>query len=212
MSTTSESTHANPFKKRLWAGMVAIVAITGLGYAWFSYRFPTWVETVALPDGRTIDVKERRDFIEGRGTRRTWLTFSLPEMGGERTWSEYLYPTMIGAANGTAYVIGRPWGGAQFQRYSHPRYVYVAFRWRDGKFERVPFLSVPENLRTEENIRWCMPGGDDSKVASHNARDWCVERSGPSDKYPTPRLVDLRTRAAEAEFWARIEGHQPDSE
>src|SRR5206468_5960130 len=109
---------------------------------------PSWKEEVLLPDGRKILVKERRDFIEGYGTRRTWLTFSLPEMGGEQTWSEWLYPTMIGVADGTVYVVGRPRGSRQFSMYSHPKYVYVAYQWHGDKFERVPFMSVPEHLRT----------------------------------------------------------------
>lgn len=208
---TNEPTRFRVGKRSLMVCAVA-VGVAALSYAWYGYRFPSWDERVLLPDGRTIVVRERRDFIEGRGTRRTWLTFSLPEMGGEQTWSEWLYPTMIGVADGKVYVVGRPRGSTQFRRYSHPRYAYVAFRWRDGKFERVPFLSVPEHLRTRENVRWCMPGGDDSKLVVRQASQWCVEKMGPDDKFPMPQIVDLDLRAREAIDWAKSGGHMPDSE
>lgn len=79
---------------------------------------------MALPDGRTILVRETRDYVEGYGTRRTSLTFSLPELGGEQTWEEWLYPTMIGVDQGNVYVVGRPRGSRQFRIYSHPKFVY----------------------------------------------------------------------------------------
>jgi len=202
------------FRMGKWALMAGTIVVSGaaVAYAWYAYRFPSWEETVALPDGRTIVVKERRDFIEGRGTRRTWLTFSLPEMGGEQTWSERLYPTMIGVADGNVYVVGRPRGSTQFSRYAFPRYVYVAFLWRGSSFERVPFLSVPEPLRSKENVRWCLPGGDDSKRAVRASGQWCIEQLTPGDKFPVPQTVDLRLREAEALDWARSAGLQPSSD
>jgi hypothetical protein len=190
----------------------ALLALVGLAYEWYDYRFPSWKEEVLLPDGRKIIVKQRRDFIEGYGTRRTWLTFFLPEMGGEQTWSEWLYPTMIGAADGAVYVVGRPRGSRQFRMYSHPKYVYVAFKWQGGQFRRIPFMSVPEHLRALENIRWCLPGGEDSRRQMHSFGSWCVERIDPNDKFPMPQVVNLTIRSEEARFWARLEGHRPDSE
>lgn len=79
-------------------------------------------------------------------------------------------------------------------------------------FERVPFMSVPEQLRTKENVRWCMPGGDDSKRVVRDRGRWCVEQIGPDDKFPMPQVVNLTLRAEEAKFWANLEGHRPDSE
>jgi hypothetical protein len=188
------------------------MAAAALSYVWYDYRFPAWKEEVLLPDGRIIVVKQRRDFIEGYGTRKTWLTFSLPEMGGEKTWSQWLYPTMIGAADGKVYVVGRPRGGTQFNMYSYPRHVYVAFVWYGGSFERVPFLSVPEKLRIKENVRWCLPGGDDTKLVIHEPRQWCLEQLTPDDKFPMPQTVDLTIRDAEAIDWARSAGLSPSSD
>ena len=199
-------------RKRLLIAGAAILSIAGLSYAWYDYRFPSWKEEVLLPDGRKIIVKQRRDFTEGYGTRKTWLTFSLPEMGGEQTWAEWLYPTMIGVADSKVYVIGRPRGSRQFSIYSHPRYAYVAFKWQGNQFQRIPFLSVPESIRVKENVRWCLPGGDDSKKSVPEAVQWCVEKMGPDDKFPMPQIVNLDIRAREAIDWAKSAGHMPDSE
>jgi hypothetical protein len=209
--TAIEQRNSRRFRRYiLLAGVIAVVLV-GAGLVWYDYRFPSWQEEVLLPDGRMIVVKQRRDFIEGYGTRRTWLTFSLPEMGGERTWSEWLYPTMIGAASGNVYVIGRPRGSTQFSMYAFPRHTYVAYQWRADKFERIPFLDVPELLRLKENVRWCLPGGADSKIIVPGAA-WCLERLGPHDKFPMPQLVDLSVREAEAIDWARSAGQQPASD
>ena len=198
-----------------WAS-IACLAVAALAYLWYEYRFPSWREEVSLSDGRSITVGQRRDFVEGYGTRRSWLTFSLPEMNGEQTWSEWLYPTMIGVQSGKVYVVGRPRADKQFSMYSYPRYTYVAFEWRDGKFERIPFLSVPLTVREQENVRWCLPGGSDSKEGglASISRGWCQWPPPPNATHYFPRTkkVDLAVRAEEAKFWARLSGNQPSSE
>lgn len=146
----------------------AIGVFAALGFAWYARRFPNWKEEVLLPDGRKIVVQQRRDFIEGYGTRRTWLTFSLPEMGGERTWSEFMQPVLLAVSKeGQVYVVGWPSGEAQMDMYRHPRYGYAAFRWTGAGFERVPFISIPEGLRQEENLIRCLPK---SKFAKWEAK------------------------------------------
>lgn len=202
---------SNTNRRRWLATGVAGAAVAALGYLWYDSRFPSWKEEVLLPDGRMIVVKQKRDFIEGYGTRKTWLTFSLPEMGGQRTWEQWLYPAMIGVTDGKVYVIGRPRGSRQFEMYSHPKYVYVAYIWRNGQFERIPFLQVPESLRQEENIRWCLPGGTDAKQPATDRTDWCVERIGDS-RFLMTKKVDLQARIDEAKYWAGLGGHAPDSE
>ena len=192
----------NNKRSAIWLPIILLALTASIAaYVWYQYRFPSWQEEVQLPDGRKIIVKERRDFIEGYGTRRTWLTFSLPEMGGEQTWMQWLYPTMMGVADGKVYVVGRPRGSKQFEIYSYPKYVYVAFEWKNNQFERIPFLSVPEFLRKEENIRWCLPGGADSKKTVKPSNQWCVEKIGDS-KFPMPKSVDLDLREREGLDWA----------
>jgi hypothetical protein len=144
-------------KRWLVAGAAAL-GIAALSYTWYDYRFPSWEEEVRLPDGRMIVVKQRRDFIEGYGTRKTWLTFSLPEMGGKQTWTEYMQPVLVAVSkDGQVYVVGWPSGEKQMGMYRHPRYGYAAFHWRKTGFERIPFISIPEDLRQEENLIRCFP-------------------------------------------------------
>jgi hypothetical protein len=71
--------NANGSKKRKFIlFLLVFLAAVTLACGWYDHRFPSWKEEVVLPDGRKIVVTQRRDYIEGYGTRRTWLTFSLP--------------------------------------------------------------------------------------------------------------------------------------
>ena len=183
-------------KRGALIGIAVVLVIAGIGYAWFDYRFPSWKEEVLLPDGRKIIVRQRRDFIEGYGTRKTWLTFSLPEMGGEQTWSEYMQPILIGVGSDKkVYVVGWPSGEKQMSRYRHPRYGYVAFGWDSGAFERIPFMSVPAALRLEENVVRCNPGKDFlawAEKSTHGCNEESVYLEGIS------RKIDLQ----QMEAWA----------
>jgi len=204
--------HLRVFIANLLNWRLAVIALPLLAaaYIWYGYRYPSWTEEVLLPDGRSITVQQRRDFVDGYGTRKTWLTFGLPELGGEQTWAESLYPSMIAASEGRVFVVGRPRGSRQFSAYSHPKYVYVAFEWREGRFQRIPFLSVPEELRKQENVRWCLPGGADSRE-SVKPDGWCIDRIGES-RFPISRTVELSALQAEAAFWAGLSGHKPGSD
>lgn len=184
--------------------LVAVTVIGLVTYGLFEYRFPSWTEQVRLPDGREISVKQRRNATDSTGTRRTWLTFSLPEMGGERTWSASLYPTMIGVADGSVYVIGRARLINQFLNWGFPKYGYVAFKWNGRDFERVSFMAVPEHLRQEENVRWCLTSGTDFRNKKGHNRLWCDERRHENDPYSEPKRVDLKMRADQAEYVARL--------
>jgi hypothetical protein len=100
------------------------------------------------------------------------------------------------------YVVGRPRGFAYINDYLNPKYMYVAFELRDSKFERIPFLSVPEKLRIKENVRWCFPGGHDRRILELRTQPaWCDDLD---PKWPTPQIVDLNIRAREALSWAAI--------
>ena len=205
----------NNKRSAIWIPLLLLTLVaSACAYGWYLYRFPSWKEEVQLPDGRKIIVKQQRDFIEGYGTRRTWLTFALPEMGGKQTWMQWLYPTMIGVDNGKVYVVGRPRADKQFRMYRYPKYVYVAFEWKNDHFQRIPFLSVPEQLRKEENIRWCLPGGADSKKEVKPIKGWC---SWPKPNYPAPyfarpKIVDLKIRIEEGLSWADLVNGKPASE
>jgi hypothetical protein len=133
-------------------------ALFGLAIFWLDQKYESWKEEVQLVDGRKIVVSQRRDHIPGYGTRKTWLSLNLPEMGGEQTWAESMQPVLVAVTkDGAVYVAGWPSGESQMDMYRHPRYGYAAFRWNGKGFERVPFLTIPENLREEENVIRCIP-------------------------------------------------------
>ena len=155
-------------------------------------------------------VKQKRDFQPGYGTHQTWLRFELPEIQGPITWNEKLYPVMLGVESSRVYVVGRPRGFQQTQTYLNPKYMYVAFVLHDGQFRRIPFLSLPEHLRMYENVRWCFPGGADERVLElREVPNWCDDMD---PKWPTPKVVDLRIRQAEAKSWASISNTKTFSE
>jgi len=80
---------------RTLVGLLLLVTLGGIGYLWINARYPNWEEEVQLPDGRKFVVKQRRDYADGYGTRKTWLTFSIPELRGEQTWTESMQPVLI---------------------------------------------------------------------------------------------------------------------
>lgn len=75
-------------KRRLHWVLLVLALLAGLGWFYYDHRFPSWDEEVMLSDGRMLVVHRKQEVIQGFGVRRTWLTFSLPEMGGKQTWSE----------------------------------------------------------------------------------------------------------------------------
>lgn len=197
---TLESQSKPGIRKWVLIGGAAILSFGALGYAWYDYRFPSWKEEVLLPDGRKIIVKQRRDFIEGYGTRKTWLTFSLPEIGGEQTWVERMQPVLIATSrDGAVYVVGWPTGEKQLMRYEHPRFGYVAFRWNGSAFVRVPFMSVPEGIRGEENVVRCFPGREflswETKT-SHGCNEYSEFLPGITRRIDVAQMQDWALRQA----------------
>ena len=182
-------------------GSVTALALIAWTANWlYSARYPSWKETVVLTDGRKVTVTQKRDYQGSYGSHQSWLRFELPETKGEVTWNEKLYPVMLGVANEKVYVVGRPRGFAYIGDYQRPRYMYVAYELRASKFERIPFLTVPEQLRIRETVRWCFPGGHDSRILDLRTKpEWCDDME---PKWPTPQIVDLSIRAAEAKSWA----------
>jgi hypothetical protein len=187
-------------QKRLVFIAVLLLLAAWIAYTLYASRYPQWKETVQLPDGRTITVTQKRDYQGSYGSHQSWLRFELPETKGEVTWNEKLYPVMLGVANEKVYVVGRPRGFAYISDYRRPKFMYVAFQLNGDKFERIPFLSVPEPLRIKENVRWCFPGGHDRRILELRVQPaWCDDMD---PKWPTPQIVDLNIRAAEAKSWA----------
>jgi hypothetical protein len=192
--------------RHLWVGLALTTAACGLAYMWLERRYTDWKEEVQLADGRNIVIEQRRDYLEGYGTRKTWLTFSLSEMGGEQTWTESMQPVLIAVTHdGLVYVAGWPSGEKQMDTYRHPRFGYAAFKWNGKKFERVPFLSIPEGLREEENVIRCIP---QSRYVT-----WATKLTSSCDG--TSTYVSGGTRKIDLTYmqnWARMQAQRQNIE
>jgi hypothetical protein len=197
-------------QKRLLV-IVALVAGASLWayMTWHAQRYPTWTEEVQLSDGRVIVVRQKHEVYDNYGTNQSWVTFSLPEMGGERTWHSYLKPMRIDVHNGKVYVFGRPRGDRQVQYYDYPRHYVVAFGWNGTAFERIAFAHLPVLLRERENVFPCVPADRNSTVSwSYKEAHWCP----PSDtKGLLTRTISLGVYEELARDYARRDGFAPKS-
>jgi len=172
-------------RTRRWLLLAALIVtcVTWATWRWYLQRYPSWQEQVQLSDGRVIIVRQQHEVYDNYGTNQSWVTFSLPEMGGERTWHSYLKPMRVDVHEGLVFVFGRPRGLRQFEHYRYPKHYLVSFVWADGVFVRIPFLQVPEELRREENIFPCVPNSTNS-LLSTSAKNiqWC-QPQGESDQF-----------------------------
>lgn len=199
-------------KSHLYLGVTALV-LCALGWGlwrWYEHRYPTWQEEVQLSDGRVIVVKQEREHYDNYGTAQSWLTFSLPEMGGKRTWHSHLTPQRIDVHEGKVYVFGFPRGDKQFAFYHRPKNYMVAAVWADGDFKRIPFISVPEMLRQEENVYPCISVRRDQLLTIATKREkWCSARG---DRGQFGKKVNLDEYKDLAAFYADLTNSQPASE
>jgi hypothetical protein len=202
--------------KRSWKGIIVVVALLVVvgaafsGWNWYKSRYPTWHEEVRLSDGRLIVIKQKHEYYKSYGTNQSWVTFSLPELGGERTWHSYLKPMRIDVHDGKVYAFGRPRGDRQVQYYRYPRDYIVAFQWDGEAFKRIPFNSLPLTLRASENVFPCIPERR-SSVTTWAAKEaqWCP----PSDsKGLLTRDIDLSVYQKLAIDFARRDGGVPLSD
>jgi hypothetical protein len=193
-----------------YAVALILLVIAGIAYAWYDRRHPSWREEVRLSDGRVIWIRQKHEYYENYGTNQSWVTFSLPELGGERTWHSYLIPQRIDVANGRVFVFGFPRGDRQYAYYNYPRRYMVAFTWNGSDFQRIPFLQVPEALRGEENVLSCLPEARRAKVSlAVKAQWWCPPQG---DKKQFTKKIDLPAYEALATSYSRRSGGAPISE
>jgi hypothetical protein len=160
----------------------------------------------SLPD----TITQKREYFANYGTSRSWVTLSLPEMGGTQTWESELVPIRIDVREGNVYAIGSPHGIKQFRHYQAPRHYIVAFKWANGGFTRIPLLEVPESIRREENVFPCIPDSK-SKILTLAVKDlhWC-EPSG--DRWKFGKTIKFEDYEALAMYYARLENTLPQSE
>lgn len=198
------------YRLHLMAGMAVALVATVLGWLYYDSRYPSWYEEVRLSDGRVITIHQRHEVFDNYGTNQSWVEIDLPELGGKRVWHSYLIPQRVDVYGGKVYVFGMPRGPRQYHYYRDPRNYVVAFRWNGAEFERVPFLSLPEAARLEENVYSCIPI-DRPKLLSIKAKDekWCPAKG---DTRQFTRLINLTALQAAAEQYSRISGLTPASD
>lgn len=186
---------------------LGIAAAAWLAWNWYDTRYPSWKEEVQLSDGRVITVKQKRQYFENYGTNQSWVTFSLPEMGGEQIWHSYLMPQRVDVDHGKVYAFGTPRGPRQYQHYKHPRYFIVAFVWNGKEFQRIPFMEVPAALREEENIFPCVPARPHGGLTlAQKATEWCPPRG---DRRQLGKRIDASEYAAVAAAFSRLANQTP---
>ena len=191
--------------------IVRLITLTALGcVTWWLYvtHFPHWDEDVMLSDGRIITVHREHRFNLQDRLLETALTFDLPEMGGKKTWKERLYPAMVNVYRGQVYVVGDVTPNL-VDLYGHPKYGYVAFIYTKNRWQRVPFTSLPEVIRQEENMVSCK--------AAMNHRTWSEKQMGwcnLDDEFVkgASRAVDLEARENYARENATLRGTTTKSE
>ena len=206
----------------IWMGSVKLKSMMGMallaaaasvlawsGWALYRERYPSWYEEVRLSDGRIITIKQRRRYYENYGTAESWVTIDLPELGGKRVWHSFLMPQRIDVHEGKVYVFGQPRGIKQNQYYRYPKNYMVGFVWNGADFVRIPFLSIPENIRNEENVYPCERS--QMKVISIVEKDgqWCPVRG---DRWKFGKKIILSDYRELAAFYARLGGGEPISD
>lgn len=186
-------------------GLLILGAAAAVGWNWYQTRYPSWYEEVRLSDGRVITIHQKREYYENYGTAQSWVTIDLPELGGKQIWHSYLIPQRVDVVNEKVYVFGIPRGDRQLTYYKYPKYFMVGFVWRGSMFERVPFMSLPANIREAENVLPCLPkevGINSSRVAVQKKdQAWCLRRNNSGK---SSQRIDIDEYKALADKWAAI--------
>lgn len=190
-------------------GFALAAVATFVGWNIYQKRYPSWYEEVQLSDGRIITIHQKREYFTNYGTAQSWLTLDLPELGGKKTWHSRLMPQRVDVSDGQVYVFGIPRGDLQYSIYQYPKNYMVAFKWGGSTFERIPFLSVPIQLRSEENVYPCIPSKLDMVLIAQKQANWCPPMG--DDKQFGKKIV-LEEYQAAAIRYARRSGGKPISD
>ena len=188
-------------------GLLILGAVAAVGWNWYQKRYPSWYEEVRLSDGRVITIHQKRQYFDNYGTNQSWVEIDLPELGGKRVWHSYLMPMRVDVVRGKVYVFGAPRGDLQYSIYQFPKNYLVGFIWAGESFERVSFLSIPEEIREQENIFSCLPApGLTNLTLDLKERKWC---DPAGDKQQFGREISLKEYQALAIRYSRRSGGMP---
>lgn len=160
--------------------------------------FPSWDEDVPLSDGRVLRIHRAQEFNTDGSLIETELSFNLPETGPARIWREALHPVIVDLHDGKVYVVGHVTYKSAW-KYKDPKYGYVAFTLSPGGWQRVPFISLPEVVRSSENIAYCTRA---IRTLEAKQTGWCNFRG---DFVPgLSRKIDLAARGRDAQEMAEL--------
>jgi hypothetical protein len=201
--------------KKFFTWKRVILAIAGLlvvaaSWRWHSAHFPSWDEEVLLSDGRMITVHRQQKYNTEYLPIGTTLTFELPEIG-KITWSENLCPAIVDVQGKDIYTVGQTCTDPQFGKYRLPRHLYVAYQLDGKNWKRIPFLSLPENIRIKENIPGCL---NYSKNIAWTKKQtgWCAEKDGLWVwRENATRLINLHEQETRAKIRLRRGNGRPDA-
>jgi len=187
--------------KQLARLVLILVGFTALPGCARDAGFRTWQEEVKLNDGRVIVVTQKRR-CESAYTgaemapcisRETWLTIKLPEFGDkEIVWNEKLKPMVVNVHQGQLYVVGRPPTGREFDLYGKPQPPYIAYRWKEGIWERMPLVEIPEAIYDANMIIDLPP--KETKFLTIIQKESSEMNGAPEYRKPTKR-IDLNYKS-----------------
>lgn len=136
--------------------LIFILLITGCASASPKQgEFREWQEEVKLNDGRVIVVTQKKKCSSGYTgkeqvaciARETWLTMNLPDFSDQPiTWHEHLRARVINVDQGNLYIIGVFPTQREYYLYQQPEPPFVAYRWENNAWIRIPFEQVPESI------------------------------------------------------------------
>lgn len=124
-----------------------------LGLLHEDYR--EWQEEVQLNDGRVIVVTQKKKCSSGYTgkeqvaciAREAWLTMNLPDFSDQPiTWHENLRARVINVDQENLYIIGIFPTQREYYLYQQPEPPFVAYRWENHAWVRIPFEQVPESI------------------------------------------------------------------
>lgn len=188
--------------------LAAIALAVWLGHSIYQRSFPGWDEEVLLSDGRMLLVHRAQKFNTEGALIETVLTFDLPEMGGKQTWREHLSPSIVDIYEGRAYVVGHVTHKFAYV-YKAPKYGYVAYTYGGSGWQRIPFISLPIQVRQKENMASC---ATESRLHSWQSKQsgWCNQVG--EFVQGAHRDIDLAMREKNARDLAELSRSTPQSE
>lgn len=199
----------------IWMGSVKLKSMMGMallaaaasmlawgGWALYRERYPSWYEEVRLSDGRIITIHQKRSYHSHYGTLQSWVTINLPELGGKRVWYSRLRPQRVDVVDGKVYVFGKPAGITKNQYYRYPKNFMVGFVWNGADFVRIPFLSIPERAREEENVYPCIYTQLSLLTIQQKDMQWCPITG---DRWKFGKTIKLEDYQALANFYAGLD-------